>query len=147
MKVVLTEQFFKSWRRINSPWHRFKTWLHDLLFPKQKWLTKKIPRNWCDKTELIPTVLFTMVVDFVEKEKAFDSVVDWDSDEHHKKFFEEISAVYYYITVARPEMEKNINHFDDLRQYGTSGALELKMDELDTKHCLTIVKNRRMMWI
>ena len=47
------------------------------LNPRQKWLIKKIPNSWCDKTGLIPIVNFAMVIDFVEGEDALN-VTDWE---------------------------------------------------------------------
>ena len=44
----------------------------DWFFPKQRWLTRKIPNHWCDKVELIPRVLFASIIHFVEKEDGLE---------------------------------------------------------------------------
>lgn len=48
---------------------------------RQHWLTRAIPRTYCDKVELVPCVLFAILVDFVEKEKGLSQLdVDWTQD-------------------------------------------------------------------
>ena len=42
--------------------------------PQQKWLTSSIPKTWCDKPELISDVLFTILIDFVERERGLENI-------------------------------------------------------------------------
>ena len=58
-------------------WYKISSWFN----PRQKWLTKVIPNIWCDKVELVPLLLFTVLIDFVEQEKGLDQLdVDWSED-------------------------------------------------------------------
>lgn len=41
--------------------------------PRQAWLTKKIPKTWCDKTSLIPLLLFECLVHYIEEEEGLMS--------------------------------------------------------------------------
>ena len=44
--------------------------------PRQKWLTKTIPNTWCDKTSLIPHLLFTCLVNYVEDENGLQDACE-----------------------------------------------------------------------
>ena len=55
--------------------------IRSFFISQQRWLTKAIPRTYCDKVELVPCVLFAILVDFVEKEKGLSQLdVDWTQD-------------------------------------------------------------------
>ena len=49
-------------------WLDIKYCISAFFNPRQKWLTKKIPTTWCDKTTLIPLVLFECLRHYVEEE-------------------------------------------------------------------------------
>jgi hypothetical protein len=72
--------------------------------PRQKWLLKKIPNSWCDKTELIKIVAFESIVHFVEEEKAFTKI-EWNSTEHHIEAAKNIKRAYFHIKNMK-ELEK-----------------------------------------
>ena len=95
---------------------KIKQYISELIWPRQKWLTKKIPRHWCDKVELIRICLFEMIIDFVENEM---DIVSWDwSEEVEKGYISqeradkvkqdefEIRKIYHYIKHVRPALEK-----------------------------------------
>ena len=70
-------------------------------------LRKAIPRQWSDITSLIVDVNFEMIKSFYEDEYS-DGIVNWESDEHHKEFAQWLEAAYKYITVERPELQKQM---------------------------------------
>ena len=85
--------------------------------PRQKWLTKTIPNTWCDKTSLIPHLLFTCLVNYVEDENGLQDEVDWDDDlakgyvsqeyvDSRKQIYGDLREVYNYIKTERPQLEK-----------------------------------------
>lgn len=144
--------------------------------PKQKWLTKKISNSWQDKVELMRTLLFEMVVHFVEKEME---IVDWDATEGHQQVAAELREVYKYIKEERPALEKELDaayppmrndwfkksdepvrevdgvkfytyNFttteEEKKCYERVHEIEAKIDELDQKHLHTIINNRQAMW-
>ena len=97
---------------------KIRSWISELIWPRQKWLTKKIPRSWCDKVELMREVMFEMIVHFVEEEM---DIVSWDYDDdvaagyvtqeqsdEKKKLAYEIRKLYHYIKHVRPALEKEI---------------------------------------
>lgn len=70
-KIVLKFQNWLYYHRYDYPfllWFDAKEQLSERMFPRQRWLTKRIPRRWMDKTELIPEVLFATLIHFVEQE-------------------------------------------------------------------------------
>lgn len=96
--------------------YRFRQDVKNYFAPKQKWLTKKIPNHWCDKSDLIPIILFEMIVHFVEEEM---DMVGWDwnkevqgghlSQEHADKIKQTeatILEIYKWIKTDKPVMEK-----------------------------------------
>ena len=144
--------------------------VRDFLSPRQRWLIKKIPNHWCDKVELIPLCLFTILKHFVEEE--MDNVL-WDWSDEVKNGFvsqeyadreaareKEIRDIYHYVTVERPALEKQRDNsyppMDDLtkpfkkgdyeRLYGEVNRLEKLLDEKDTDNLVRIVKLRGYLW-
>jgi hypothetical protein len=104
-------------------------WRDDVIYPittwfnpRQKWLTKVIPNTWCDKVELIPLVNFAILIDFVEKENGLNQLdMDWEQemrDGHVSQdyidkvmhVYGELKAVYNYIKVEKPQLEKDLEN-------------------------------------
>lgn len=125
------------------------------LRPRQKWLTKKIPKTWCDKTTLIPLVLFEMVVNFVDSEKCFENV-EYSATEEHAKFAYELRECYGFITETLPELERQLQasyptnesrtgvYEDD---YALVNQYEKEIEEQTTKWLTWIVANRSSFWV
>ncbi len=85
--------------------------------PRQKWLTKSIPNTWCDKTSLIPHLLFECLVHYIEKEEGLQDQMDWSEDLKAGHVSQEyidtlktrdtlLRSVYNYIKTERPMLEK-----------------------------------------
>jgi hypothetical protein len=97
-------------------WWDLKCNLQCLFNPKQKWLTKKIPRTWCDKPELIQSLLFEILVHYVEEEDGLREIDHGDavkaghmSQEFVDEFIEtnkQLFDAYHYIKETRPVLEK-----------------------------------------
>jgi hypothetical protein len=75
--------------------------------PRNKRLRKFIPRTWVDIVDLSVSINFEMIKVFYEDEykKGF---VDWNSDEFHKAFAKWLEDAYEYITVKRPQLDKEL---------------------------------------
>jgi hypothetical protein len=156
-------------RWLRHLWWDFKSfWYKHVecrIFPKQAWLTRSIPLVWQDKINLIPTVLYAMVIHFVEEEKCFE-VTDWAGSgigEEEKQ----LKEIYDWVKLGRPAKEYAIkceydkipmnsdedviswiNRKDEIREraYKEIDRLEKEMDEWDTR-CLTwLVVNRGHLW-
>ena len=121
---ILDEVYTPSiWRVLKSPsllfnrfyWSDIKYSISAYFNPRQKWLTKTIPNRWCDKTSLIPHLLFTCLVHYVEEEKGLQD--DYDYSEDLKAGYvsqeyvdnvlttdRELREVYNYIKTERPDL-------------------------------------------
>lgn len=87
------------------------------LNPRQKWLTKKIPKEWCDKPELMRDLLFEFLINYVESENGLqDDQGFWDKEVESghvsKEYADEILKddcnlrfAYDYIKKERPKLE------------------------------------------
>lgn len=102
-------------------YHNLRDKISTFFFPRQRWLTKAIPRTWCDKTELIPLLLFTCLIDFVEKEKGTEQLhVDWTEDlekgyvtqeyvDSVNRIYSELEEAYRYAKTGRKELLDALN--------------------------------------
>lgn len=145
-------------------WKNLKYEIRDFFFPRQRWLMKNVSNHWCDKVELIPIVLFEILVNFVEEEMG---IVSWDWQEEVnlgytsqeyadkvKQVEKEIYDVYNYIKVTRPKLQKALDN--SYPPIGTEGSykelyaetcsLETKLEDLDEWAMNSIIKNRQYLW-
>lgn len=94
------------WDIIPYNWQRFYYDKIKTIFkPFHSRLRKAIPRQWSDLTCLIVDVNFEIIKSFYEDEYS-KGIVDWESDEYHKKFAKWLESSYKYITIERPDLEK-----------------------------------------
>lgn len=125
-----------------------RSWISELIWPRQKWLTKKVPRHWCDKVELMREVMFEMIVHFVEEEM---DIVSWDWDEEvvagHvtqersdevKQQAYDIRKLYHYIKHVRPALLKEIDAAyppmrEDWLQKGDNGHFTVTTTDEENK--------------
>lgn len=146
---------------------KFRLWVSNLLFPRQKWLMNGITRGWMDKTSIIPQVLFNCVVHFVEKngEDCFN-VINWDSDNSHAACRDFLRDCYKYITEERPALEKELsellgigykrhtkNGLDDFNSsksykdfYKEYDKIDRELEDKDSFYLQNIIKYRNYLW-
>jgi hypothetical protein len=135
-------------------WKEIKSKISSFFFPRQKWLTKKIPNSWCDKVELIPLVLFAVLEHYVETEMHR---VSWDWCETHKEAGEKINKIYKYIKEERPQLEKQLDQsyprfvFDKLPileelDFSEAHRIETLIEEKDSEAMIGIVELRNFLW-
>ena len=161
------------WRVLdNIPYGLKIWWLHTVIpffFPRQKWLTKQIPKDWSDKKGLIPELLFACIVHFVEEEKPFE-VADWDATEGHREARKNIEEIYRWVkgrdafqerimgayppSKSFDEMFKRIEEgkyeghyeFVSTGYYDEVHRLEAEFDEGEKKHMKMIIDNLDYLW-
>lgn len=153
-------------------------WLNEVYYgftslfnPKQKWLTRVIPNTWCDKSELIPQILFECLIHFVEKEEGLKQLdIDWDKEIKNgylsKEYVDSVIGVYTdlkkayeYVKNERPFLQKQHeesyppyplpNHMKGLKYeelYGEQDRLEKLIEEKDQWAMHTIVTHVDYMW-
>ena len=99
--------------------------IRDFFNPRQKWLTKKIPRSWADKVWLIQLVAFESIIHFIEKEEAFERI-EWSATPEHKEAAEAFSRAYKYVKIQIPILEDKIAFLwkdKDLVEYISSSLI------------------------
>lgn len=141
--------------------------------PRNKWLTKVIPRRHKDKDCLIELVLFTCLKNYVEVEIGKQELFDknrWKNSEyvpaHQLKFEKELKYTYNLLTKKLPKLEKELNvgwdsisskiknefvnksvSKDDYQnKYGKIDIAESKVEKLKDLICEWVTKNRKSMW-
>jgi len=68
-------------RKIHDLWY----WLKCKLFhPYNVVKIKSLPYTWTDRDHIMVHAMFTILDDFIKKEKP-DLIIDWDSDPEHRK--------------------------------------------------------------
>jgi len=89
-------------------WHFWYEEISTRINPRQKWLTNVIPRRFSDKTQLTLTVLYAMIIHFVEEEKCFETVNWADSWDGGAEFALKLKEVYDWAKEGRVAFEKRI---------------------------------------
>lgn len=112
LPLLLTNSYTRS-----RVWNNICAWFN----PRQRWLTKVIPNTWTDKTELIPRLLFTCLIDFVESEEGLSQLnMDWEDElaqghvtqeyiDDINKCYGLLKEVYDYVKTERDVLEKQQN--------------------------------------
>lgn len=156
-KEFPVQYFFREYLHRKLSWYKFywsNTYydkIRPIFAPQNTRLRNIIPRTWSDITELIPNFLFECLKKF--KEEECDNI-NWESDEPHKKFYDELQFWYSYITIERDLMSVQISNsypprnakgtYEEL--YGELNRLEEELKTKDTE-CLTwIINNREAFW-
>lgn len=87
----------------------------------QDWLRKEIPRSWRDKVNLIPDLLFTCLIHFVEEENGLSQLdIDWSEDitkgyttqdyvNNCNKVYGDLKSAYEYVKVERPQLNLDLD--------------------------------------
>jgi hypothetical protein len=123
----------------------------------QHWLIKKIPRSYQDKVELIPLILFAILIDFVETEQGLKSLnYDYADDREYvtteylekcKARDEELLAAYHFAKVEKSLMEAELvrkSYLDgDIKDYI---EYEQLLHQKEEEAMMTIVKYSRYLW-
>lgn len=132
--------------------------------PQHTRIRKAIPRTWADISYLAVVVNFEMIKSFYENEYK-NGIVDWGWDEEHKQFADWVESAYKYITVERPELEKQMeaaypeftgldNWLEEINSckqsyqelYGEVNRIEKLINDNDTEVIQAFIKNRHFFW-
>lgn len=107
-KYPIRSWCLRTYQNIWYPTYRFFDSIYD-------WFRYRIKRyhniytglkpSWYDRDHLLLVASFTILKDFVEKEKPFE-YINWNSDEENKKARIEIEALYNWWTKEYPAREK-----------------------------------------
>jgi hypothetical protein len=143
--------------QVRDAWYKFKCFLK----PKNKKYRAAIPNTWVDVCVLIEDVNFAFVKGFYEDEYK-GGIVDWDaSGEQCSKFAKWLEKAYQYITVERPQLQKDldaaypplslkrlteVNRNTYEKEYAEVHRLESLINKNDTKILTEIIKYRQYFW-
>jgi hypothetical protein len=160
MKFIdwITDYRFKVFN--NHWWKDF--WYRQIstrIWPRQKWLINKIPRQYMDKDSLIEICVMECIKTFVEEELGKEWLFNpnrWEGQsnvpENQIQFENEIKDQYILLTETLPQLEKDLEiAWDTIPNYYEKtfkgiNALEKKIDDLKTELMVWAVKNRQCMW-
>jgi len=165
------------WRLFSSFWWK-DVWYNQVssrLRPRNKWLTKQIPRTWCDKDHLLEICVLGALKNFVEPdgencfnilstdEPPLDLPLD-DSYYSQAKLLREVKWNYDLATQKLVSLQKeleaewnavpvrtladiNKSTQDDYdKLYGNIDRLEKEIYDLQTEIMVWVVKNRNGLW-
>jgi hypothetical protein len=78
--------------------------------PQNKRFRKAIPRTWVDVSHLIEIINFEFIKGFYEEEYLHGNT-DWEATgEHAVEFAKWLESAYDYITIERPQLEKDMDN-------------------------------------
>ena len=143
--------------QIRDGWYKFKCFFN----PKNKKYRAAIPNTWVDVCVLIEDVNFAFIKGFYEDEYK-NGWVDWEaSGEHNSKFARWLEKAYQYITVERPQLQKDldaaypsltskrlteINRESYEKEYAEVHRIEKLIQDKDTKILTETIKYRQYFW-
>lgn len=97
------------WDILPYKWQRlYYDHIKTIFKPHHSRLRKAIPRQWHDLSSVIIDINFEIIKSFYEDEYS-SGIVDWQADEHHSKFAKWLEGAYKYITIERPQLEKQMD--------------------------------------
>ncbi len=134
------------------------------LRPRNKWLTRKIPRTWVDKDTILEIAVLESLKHYceVDGEDCFN-VIQTDH-ESCRDFYQEVRHFYELITQKLPALQKELAvewdavpkmDWKDLnrgtkedyeKKYGKIDRLEKEIYDLQTTIMTWVIKNRNGLW-
>lgn len=142
----------------------------------QDWLIREIPtKDWCDKVELIPRLLFAMLVHFVEEEgglkqldydwtnELVDGVITQEYVDKRNKDYTELKDAYEFVKNVRPKLQQELEDSypePDLHNvipeiatkeeyntlYANTNRIEDELNARELAAIQTIVKHYQILW-
>lgn len=169
--MSLLDKFYEwsnyKFRPFSSYWWR-DLWYQQIssrLWPRQKWITKKIPRTWVDKDTLLEIVVLESLKHYcAEDGEDVFHVLAQDSPEWQAEFMRQVKYHYELATQKLVALQKELDaewasipHFNwkDLNSgdrksydeiYGKVDRLEKEIYDLQTEIMVWVVKNRNGLW-
>jgi hypothetical protein len=140
------------------------------LRPRNRWLTKKIPRTWADKDTILEIAVLESLKHYVEGEEALGknmchfessqadpSFPEWqkETDKNVKHYYEltqKIDAMKKELEILWDNVPMtdlsavNVTKLDYEERYGKLDRLEKEIYDLQTEVMVWVVKNRNCLW-
>ena len=153
--------FLCPWWR-EKKWYSIKCWFK----PKNKWATKAISNQWQDLDTVYVNVLFAGIINYVEGEKCFETIM-WVTPQE-KRYKKKIEEIYKWAKTGRKELQDKIENAyppfevgwmtklntksqqeckeDYEKLYGEVNRLEKLLYDTDTQYLTWLVTNRNVLW-
>jgi len=137
-------------------WRDFYRDIRDFFWPRNKWLTDRIPNSWRDKDWLIEETLSAAIIHFVDEEKGFEETV-WDDTPEKLDTYHKLNSAYHWFKWQRKSLEeKEGRDFEASLLEKHSSFQEFRADLyydfaakkeiLDNLHLKNIIKYRKHLW-
>lgn len=168
------QYFFRDWLfSMDNPiifvYKKFISWpLRDLKYNIRRFIKPCFPRwrkvlprhQYGDITEIVVESNFALICDFYHEE-VVDGVVDWTSDDVHKKFYTELVAAVHWIETERKKVDGLIDEaltkaignkikvdgkFDYKSTYADHDRLENHKNEKETEILKWFIDNKKFFW-
>jgi hypothetical protein len=99
-----------KWDLLPFSWKmRYYDKIRPIFNPANKRFRKAVPRTWVDVSHLIEIVNFEFIKGFYEDEYLHGNT-DWEgTGEHAAEFAKWLESAYDYITIERPNLEKQLD--------------------------------------
>ena len=155
-KKSLYQWFYSQLYSIGYDLREYKWKVYNFFRSSQHWLIKKIPRSYQDKSELIPLILFEILIDFVETEQGLKNLsYDYANDREYvtteylakcKARDEELLAAYHFAKVERPLMEAELVGMSLDCDFEKYFEYEKLLHQKEEEAMITIVKYSKYLW-
>lgn len=137
--------------------------LHNLFFPKQRWLTKQIPRAYTDTADILRICIFGCLRNFVECEDgllhlntALNSAAPPDQEKYRTAILE-LSSAYDWLqsraafeaAIAETARDSRILEKEDERSAAVTAwaHAQEEYERREQLHMESIVRHSSLMWI
>lgn len=110
---------------------------------------KVYPRHqWNDLSEVITDINFALILDFWYGEMHPESVVDWESDEKHKNFFDWIKQTVHVIENEIPEILGQIDaEFKKEKiDWKLINKMEKEIEKIENKILIKLIEYKKFFW-
>lgn len=154
-------------------WFRYKVYipLRDQVSPRQRWLTREIPKQYTDLSYLMPHLTYRMLQQFVEGENGLEVLQDQVTADYgpmdaevvaeRRTYFQaayvELEAAYQWSLKRAREaesMQEDLNSklLEHARDKDRLQALEIferreeQYQETDLRHLQNIMRHHKVLW-
>lgn len=122
--------------------------------PRKEMRDAIFPSEWNDLTESIIKFHTEAVIEFVDREKCFETI-NYSSDEIHKKFETELREMHEYAKTKRPELQSQLDKAYErvdvskpyYEAYKEVHEIETEITIRDTKLCHWVIDNKDFFWV
>ena len=161
IRYWLIERYENNWYPIQRAYIKVYDYFRYRIKRYQNVYTGLTP-CWYDRDYLMLVACFTILKDYVEKERP-DEMIDWSHNEEHQKAWDEIQSLYKWWKIDRPTRESiEENLYNSLQEYKPEkreeiikidreiykqiNQLEKDWEKEDNENLMRLIKIRGYLW-